>query len=245
MKIRVIACCKNEEEMLPFFLQWYSKIADDIVIYDGNSTDNSLKIISQWPKAKVILNDHPVMDERILTGIRNEAYKDGRLEYDWQIVVDVDEFLYHRDLLNQLKMFTSSGVTLPQVVGYDMYSLNFPKFNENWTIIDQIQTGRRNDEWQKKQVIFNPKAIDINYEFGAHRCHPMGMAQFSTVELMLLHYNYVGYDHFIKRHKFNAARMSDFNKANNLAFHITMFSTMSREQFEEKVRSEAGPISLM
>jgi len=242
MKIRVITCCKNEEEMLPFFLQWYSRIADDIVIYDGNSTDNSLKVISQWPKARVIVNDNPEMDERNLTGIRNKAYKINRMNYDWQIIVDVDEFVYHSDLLNQLMMFTSTSITLPKIVGYDMYSMDFPIYNEHKTIIDQIQTGRRNDQWQKKNVIFNPQVIDINYEFGCHKCHPSGMINESTNELLLLHYNYIGYDHFIKRHKFNAARMSKFNKERNLAYHITEFSTMTREQFEQKIKNEAEQI---
>ena len=43
MKVKVYSICYNEEYMLPFFLQHYSFA--DIVVYDNESTDNSLEIM--------------------------------------------------------------------------------------------------------------------------------------------------------------------------------------------------------
>lgn len=242
MSIRVISCCMNEEDMLPFYLQYYSSFVDQIVIYDGGSTDKSLEIISHYNKALVIKVDHPFMDERNLTSIRNEAYKIEREKFDWQIIVDIDEFLYDINIINKLNNYKNKGITLPKVIGYDMYSLTFPEFDKNKTIIDMIKTGRRNDIWQSKRVVFNPSAITINYAFGCHQCFPTGNIVESNNNLLLLHYNYVGYDHFIKKHKYNTARMSEFNLQNNLAYHIPMFSKMTRETFNKKVQDEAKDI---
>ncbi|MBF0554505.1 MAG: glycosyltransferase family 2 protein [Nitrospirae bacterium] len=245
MKIRVIACCLNEEEMLPHFLDYYGHYVDEIVIYDGGSTDYSHEIIRAFPKAKLIIDKHEKMDERKLTGIRNEAYKADRYKWDWQIVVDVDEFLYHPMFRATLADYKLNFVSLPKIVGYDMYSKEFPPFVADKNIFDFVKKGRRNDQWQNKRVVFDPRSVDINYGLGCHTCSPTGYVKESdNADLKLLHFNYVGYQHFIKRHRFNAERMSVFNKEHNLAYHIPMFAKMTEDEFNKKVDDEAKDIIL-
>ena len=230
----------NEEEMLPFFLQHYSSFCDEIIIYDGGSVDNSLAIINK-SMARVVKQDHKEMDERVLISIRNEAWKQDREKWDWQIVIDIDEILYKKDILKNLQQYTTDGITMPVVTGYDMYSLSFPIFSNNKTIVDHIKTGCINDFWQSKNVIFDPKKVDINYNFGCHPCKPVGNIK-SGGQLYLLHFNYVGYDHFIKRRRFHAPRLCDFNKQNGLAFHIPIQANMTRQEFEDKVKLESLPL---
>ena len=232
MKIRVIACCKNEEAMLPFFLQYYSTIADEIIIFDGGSTDSSLDLISLYPKARVIVEQHDKLDERQLMQIRNQAYKEGRENWDWQIVVDIDEFLYHPSgILGELEKFKQDDVTLPTIFGYDMYSLNCPIYSEDNSIVDQIKTGKGNHAFQSKSVVFNPKHIDINYDWGCHACSPTGDIRRSPTALMLLHYNYICYDYFIKRRRYSAERISNFNKEHNFSCHYAAQMNMTEEEF--------------
>jgi len=40
MRITAITQCKNEEKILPFFLDYYTSFCDEIIIFDGNSADN-------------------------------------------------------------------------------------------------------------------------------------------------------------------------------------------------------------
>lgn len=237
LKIRVIACCKNEVKMLPFFLQYYSQFVDQICIFDGGSDDGGLGVIKQYPKAIIMSSgNNTEMDERLLTSLRNEEYKKDRNNWDWQIIVDIDEFLYHPDIRSKLETYRKNDITIPKVIGYDMYSLTFPVYGDK-TIIDQIRTGKRNDQWQSKSIIFNPNKVDINYDFGCHTCHPSGAVKFGPDNdgFMLLHYNYICYEHFIRRHKYNAARMSQYNKEHNLAFHIPLCAKMTEGEFNAKV----------
>ena len=72
MKIRVITCCKNEEMFLPFFLRHYCSFCDEVVIYDGHSTDRSVEIINMYPKTTLLQEDPGIeLDERVLMDIRN------------------------------------------------------------------------------------------------------------------------------------------------------------------------------
>jgi glycosyltransferase involved in cell wall biosynthesis len=237
LKIRVMACCKNEEAMLPFFLQYYEKFVDEIVIFEGGSTDRSLEIIAKCPKARVVsTGNNEVLDERELMKIRNSAYLESADQWDWQIIVDIDEFLYHPVLIQKLKEYKIRGITVPKIAGYEMLSRYFPMYKEDQTIIDQIKTGRRNDTWQAKKAIFNPKQIQVQYEFGCHSAHLSGNAiEGDTQEIMLLHYRWMSYEYFVDKNKYIANRLSAFNKANNMGYHTIEHAKMPESEFEAKV----------
>lgn len=244
VKIRAIACCKNEDRMLPFFLQYYSAICDEIILYDGNSTDKSLEIIARYSKAKVISSGNDIkMDERQLTGIRNNEYKKDRSNWDWQIIVDVDEFIYHPNLMQKLKEYKLLGITIPRTDGYEMVSFNFPIYDQKRFITNQIKNGYKNNDWQAKKAIFNPKEIDINYQFGCHACSPKGnIVTTNDREIKILHYSKISYDHFIKKYKANANRLCDFNKDKQLAYHIPLQARMSEEEFNLEIKKSYNVI---
>ena len=105
MKIAVYTITYNEEDILPFFIEYYSKFADDIIIYDNNSTDNTVQIAKQYSKVSKIINvdTNDRLDDNMYIEIRNSCWKDS--DYDYVILVDADEFIYHdldiRDYLNK------------------------------------------------------------------------------------------------------------------------------------------------
>lgn len=55
MKITVYTVCFNEELMLPHFLNHYSRIADRIVLYDNQSTDQSMSLARAYPNTEIHL----------------------------------------------------------------------------------------------------------------------------------------------------------------------------------------------
>lgn len=234
MKINVIACCKNEERILPFFLDYYSEFCDTITIADGHSTDNSVEIIKQYPKAVLVnLDEGKELHDGELHDIRNEYYKQFRGQYDWQIVVDVDEFVYAEDILNVLEEYQREGVTIPRVEGYNMGSMVFPVLGI--PLVKQVTRGVSDALMQNKLAIFNPQ-VDINYHIGCHWAEPSGNVKWSkTYKIKLLHYRYLSYKHFIDKSTWADQRRSRYNIDNGFGIHYSRFIKMTEEEYQKMV----------
>jgi glycosyltransferase involved in cell wall biosynthesis len=231
MKIAVYTITYNEEDILPFFIEYYSKFADVIIIYDNNSTDNTVQIAKQYSKVSKIIsvdtNDR--LDDNMYIEIRNSCWKDS--DYDYVILVDADEFIYHdldiRDYLNK----TNFEVYQPK--GYNMISLDFPK--PGTLITEQIKTGIA-DRMYDKPVIFKPNSIkSVEYSLGTHSGVFHNGEQYilpHQSDLKLLHYKNLGFPFRIKKHKLFASRLSDSNIANGAGVHYTWSEQTQKEEFD-------------
>jgi glycosyltransferase involved in cell wall biosynthesis len=264
MKINVITVTKNEGRILPFFLDHYSKFCDSIMICDGHSTDNTADVVSQYSKTKLVyLDDGNELDDLTLLDIRNNYYKQFRDQFDWQIVCDVDEFLYHPNILGVLKEFKDRGVTWPQVNGYQMISKVFPTYGV--PITDQVKRGiwdtSRYPGSIRKRIIFDPQKItNINYNMGCNYAEPQGIvvpdceahtngdgeyASLGTflkdapIKLKMLHYKYLSYEYTVNKSTFHMNRRSEHTTKNKYGFHYESLAKMSEHEYNEMVdRSE-------
>jgi glycosyltransferase involved in cell wall biosynthesis len=123
--ITVIAIAYNEERLMPFFLNYYSKFCDHIVIYDNYSTDRTEEICKSFNGCKVTVIKYETkdtLDDETYLKIKNNVYRD--FSTDYCIVVDLDEFLYHDNLKKFLIANKDVKVFKPQ--GYNMVSTVFP-----------------------------------------------------------------------------------------------------------------------
>jgi FkbM family methyltransferase len=235
MKVRLLTVCKNERSIIPFFLQHYLPFVDEIVIADGNSTDGSAELATQLGQGKVRiinLDAGAELDDSVLMNIRNEAWKEGRENFDWQIVCDMDEFLYHPLLHHKLFQFMQQGITVPKIVGCEMYAMAFPEYGR--PITEQVRRGVFNPQWLNKQIIFNPKLATVTYGMGCHTCTVEGVVNRGEEEMALLHYRNLGYDYLVRKADMSLARLSKHNKDKNLSWHYDMFSKMTREEFAKQ-----------
>lgn len=262
MKINLITVTKNEGRILPFFLDHYSKFCDSIIICDGHSTDNTVDIVSQYSKAKIVyLDDGACLNDVGLLDIRNNYYKQFRDEYDWQIVCDVDEFLYHPNILEVLQQFKNEGVTWPQVDGYQMVSNVFPTYGI--PITDQVKHGIRDTSRYpgsiRKRIIFDPKKItNINYQMGCNYAMPEGEVKADCevidngngdyeslgtfradipIKLKMLHYKYLSYDHTISKSVFHMNRRNESDIKNSYGIHYPVLANLTEEQYKNELVS--------
>lgn len=203
--IHVYAVCYNEELLLPYFLRHYETVAEKIFVFDGKSTDRSLEILRTHPK--VVVEDGAggfsthadgKYNEPVLMKIRNEAYKKSIGKSDLVIVVDIDEIIYHPNLLGRLASLLSEGAKIIQVAGYEMVSMSPP--SEDAQIYNEIKSGFQNHRYNKA-AIFRPE-IDIKYHFGCHdQDADAPIVDHASSGIKLLHYRFLGPIHFAEKYR--------------------------------------------
>lgn len=102
MKIEIITMWYNEAFLAPFFLNHYSFANTIHLLYDEDTTDNSLDIISKFKNVKLIPFRFPdMMDDILKIEKINSVYR--TLDCDWVISVDSDEFIFPLPLGRDLR----------------------------------------------------------------------------------------------------------------------------------------------
>lgn len=205
MKITLITLCKNEEILLPFFIRHYAPIVDEIHMFDNGSTDRSLEIAKTCSKIKVIPFDTGgVIRDDVYLKIKNEHYK--KLDADWYIVADMDEFLYHKDLRKRLEEYTAQGITMPKTYGYNMIGTDVPIDDGVTPLTQLLNMGVITDTTYvvgpdfmgsySKRAMFHKSITGVNYMPGCHECFPTGNVRISaTAEILMLHYKWLSRDY--------------------------------------------------
>ena len=236
-KICVTTVMFNEIEILPFFVDYYfNKLkVSKIIFCDGGSTDGSIEFLKSLNYNIEIINQNDAKyDEFTLVNARNNMWRKYKNDFDWFIVCDCDEFLYHENFGNLLNKYKLSNISVPKVMGYEMISLNMPKFCDNKFITDQIKEGFRAKNLDKC-VLFNPNMVDMNYSFGSHQCFPSGKVIQNGFDdnLYLLEYKYLSYDYLIQKRKFGSQRRSENSISWRHAEHWTTEVNMSENEYQE------------
>jgi len=210
----------NEEKILPFTLDYYSKICEKIFIHDNMSTDGSDAIYAQYPKVTVIKWDSGnEINEMNYVNIKSNAYKQYSRgpEVDWVIVCDCDEFLYHDNLIEKLEEYIKLGVTVPRIDGHDMVSTEFPVYDGE-LITEKVKIGSDTYGPMCKNIIFNPK-LDVQYGIGGHSFGANELVYSESADLKLLHYKFLGKDYVKRAYVARAKRLSEFNKQHKFGEH--------------------------
>jgi glycosyltransferase involved in cell wall biosynthesis len=254
VNLSVYTVCFNEQLMLPHFLNYYSRFASKIIIYDNQSTDDSVSIAKSYPNVEVRSFDtNGRFSELTLTSIREHCWKNDSADY--VIVCDVDEIVYcvGGDLLEFIK--NRSEYTVFQPIGFEMISDQFPT-DYNRSIIEQLQKGAFSGRFSK-MVLFNPREISrMNFTTGSHDASPMGSkvkidaaGQHCRYDLRLFHCKNLGFEYREARHRVLAERLAseEFERF-NYGYHYGQVEAEQWKQFEA-IKSHAfdcvqGPIPI-
>ena len=215
--VHYYAVCWNEEKMLPFMFQHYETFVDKFFIYDNESTDKSADIIAVNPNAKKISFQTEGFEDEIQNTIKNECWKSSRGKADYVIVCDIDEFLYTPNIQEYLSNLQTSGISMPLSQGFDMCNPQFPNYRTTPLLVEAVKSGVPNRDYSKC-ILFSPyKIVDVNYEPGAHFCHPYGLINSDETPYYVLHYKYLGVEYVLERTRQYRMRMSKDNIAKGYA----------------------------
>jgi len=209
MIVHVYVLCWNEEVLIPYFLDHYN-FAQQIIVYDNESDDDSIDLLSRDSRVEIRVNETrgKIRDDKYLE-IKNNAWKDSRGKADYVIVCDMDEFLYHPDIADFLSFTSLMNYTIFRPVGYQMLGKPFAKKRG-------VKLPSRD-----KTIMFNPNKIEeINYLAGAHECDPEGEIKlWKTDDLKMLHYQWLDLYYVIAKYSRYSERLSDINLENDWGAH--------------------------
>jgi hypothetical protein len=213
MKIEVFSVCKNEEELIPYYLKHYEKFADKITIYDNYSSDNSKSILEKHPLVEVKQFGNPnVFEEDDLVNIRNTCWKNSNA--DWIIVCDMDELVYANNIKERL---SKSNYHVIKPYGLDIIKENTENCNLNILENDLIF---RNNSGFCKPVIFNPKYIsNITFSAGSHETDVIYKnGNFESIkisdehrvsyDIIMFHLMFFNFDRFARRRVWQSIQTS-------------------------------------
>jgi len=222
MKITLYTICYNEQEMLPYFLNHYSKMVDKIVVYDNQSTDNSRQILESFKDCEIEIIDYDTdnqYSEESQTNLRNNCWKNDT-DSNYIIVVDIDEIIYHPKFREFLR--NNGTVDCFKPVGYDMIGDDIPT-DHNKQIYEIVKTGTLNTMYSKVALFRRKNILETNFTYGSHFSSFTGdkplMIHESKGDLKLLHYKCLSYEYVVKKHNDYSKRRSEFSKKHGLGFH--------------------------
>lgn len=233
--IHYYALCWNEEKMLPFMFDYYKQFVDRFTLYDNYSDDSSESTILSQPNAhiKKFSMDGEINDY-IYQDIKNNCWKQSRGKADYVIVCDTDEFIYHSDIHLAITQLKCDKYSIVKPYGYNMYSTNYPVYDSQHLLTDQVKRGIRVPMFDKC-ILFDPHAIvEINYKPGAHECHPWGRVKtYRNEDIKLLHYKNIGLEQLLERNRAYASRLSKENKEKGYGAEYLKKEQLIIQEFNE------------
>jgi hypothetical protein len=191
----------NDEDLLPFFLDYYSFV-DRMTFIDSGSNDKTLQIIEDFatptnPVIRLTQTGLTFWDQEPLHELRNNIWRDS--DMDLILFPDLDEIFYVEEGLQYYLSRTNCDVY--EMEGFEMISDKFPKKGSKLT---DIKTGFRFHPFNKS-TIFKPN-IDISFPNAHLRCTPTTNVDM-TGNLKLLHYRSLGLEMMLKRNERMIARL--------------------------------------
>ena len=217
MKVNAYILCYNEEKMIRFTLDYYSKYCDQIFLLDNESTDKSVEIAKTYEKVEVIpWSSGGKYNEQAQVHVKTNARFQFGKDCDWAIMVDMDEIIYGLENLEQLY---NLQVKLPGIQGYHMVADSFPEYDGR-DITEKIKTGVRAENMDKQSVVSND--VHIQYSLGMHLFNSTEERDTVYPPLKLLHYKWLGtevldekYKGYMKRYpeEYKAAGITEYWQA--------------------------------
>lgn len=216
-KVWTFSVCYNEARMSHWFVRHYSPWVDRMVIWVEPSTDGTEEILRSVPNSDVRPYPYRGLDDNRFLEAVNGWYQEARGKADWVAWVDMDELLYHPNILDILEK-TDADV-LP-ATGYAIISPSgWPDSKAKGQLYELVRTGLRQTNFDKK-LLFR-SSINMTHTFGRHTYQdwPKHNGKESPdVGIKLLHCHHVGgIEDTAQRNRRNYARALDKKFAWNYA----------------------------
>lgn len=221
----VFMLCYNEEQFVPFTLDYYSRFAERIFVFDNMPTDSSSDICKRYLNVTVKrFRTGGFIKDKVFQRIKNKAWKKARGKARYVGVIDTDEIIFHPQGLDTLldQAYEAQAGIVRQTNAYTVYSANVTR-PANDLALSPENTGILCGPSGGKVSIFSPELREINYTPGAHCFEPKGKNLSEFVAGLWFHYSHVlGAEIMAKKYEDRMARMSRQNKRHQWGSHYAL-----------------------
>lgn len=236
--IEIHALCHQEAKIIPFFMRHYTQYGQ-VILYEGHSTDGSRDLARSLGATVIDFDtDNQVRDD-LFTELKNTCWKGSTA--DWVMVVDMDEFIYHPDMIQFLKTINES-VIVPAY--FEMLHDEFPKVEPSQQLYDVVQMGF---PIKPKISVFKPRKIkNTNYGAGMHDALPEGdVSILKNSGVMCFHMRHLGIDNVARRNAYLWGRQSQQNLDNRWGWHVSIPKEEIQKYFDDHRRDCVNVMGLV
>lgn len=242
MKITLVTLCYNEEDIIPFVVEYWKKMFTDgielsVIVYDNESTDNSVVMLEEFPFVEIRKYKSDGCNDFLLRDIKNNGWKGT--DADWVIACDMDELVFAPNLKESLETINADVIWPRWYIGA---STEFPKY------VPSVLLHTQRPMWNKfnfgnKAIIFNPKTIkDINYGIGCHTCNPIRYDGNKPIisnedsDIYCFHIDKrLSEDYFVEQMKERDKRRGVLNKLYGFGSHYSKPEEQHRKEYNDIV----------
>jgi hypothetical protein len=227
MNIEIYTLCHREAKIIPYFMRHYSQYGH-VFMYEGHSTDGSAELAQSLGATIIPLDTNNTVNDEVFTDMKNNCWKQSKA--DWVIICDMDEFVYHPDMLNYL-----AGIeeTIICPTTYEMITDVYP--TTNGQIYDEVKWGFKSNP---KYFMFKPtQLLGMNYGCGCHDAQPEGRVHIKRdSEIICMHMRCLSIEHIVNRNAYIASRLSEVNIKMGWGWH----TRQDRKEVENYFNSHRG-----
>lgn len=205
LKLWIYTFCYNEEKILPYVIEYWKQYATKVIVYDNGSTDNSLKILSQYSWIEVREFDtENTFDPEKISQYKSFCYTDAIGKADYVMVCDIDEVLLPTEnLFPELVLAKKDNVQLFQTKYYEIIN---NELNSKYDSL--IHTAEGYYAYPNpnihKAIVFDPQ---IKIAFGHNSLTYSTDIDYKTNSIITLHLKLFNAPIFTERQKHLISRL--------------------------------------
>src|SRR3990172_147094 len=166
MRVFVYTICKDEVDMIPWFLRHYETFAERIIVYDEQSKDGTREILMRHPKVEIREWTGRGLDDEMFTHFVNTVPAEAAGHADWVMWSDVDELLYNPNISHVLK---NANEDMILARGYALISGEKGMY-VNHQLYHCVRTGYQQPNYDK-YICWRPQ-IKVAHTIGRHTYQP-------------------------------------------------------------------------
>lgn len=247
MKTYWVVLCKNEEDIIPFCIQYWSRIADKVIVYDNHSTDSSIELLSKYDWIEIRTFDSDGQNDVIQKQVKEQAYLEFKDQCDILIITDMDEVFYFNDFKAISEAFVSGGYNILMTPIFSLCEDSKPPYSEDKLLHQQCHKFYKQkmnhmqgfDDYSKLSI-FNTKITEkVNMSVGQHyvQTSPQMKIMLSMDGFNLHIDKGLSKSFFIEKRQKMGANLSETNKRANMCIEYLKSVEELEKEYNEKQKN--------